>query len=128
MDRLVDHLFAFEGDGFVRDFPGNYSQYREFLKQQEMKEDAGPAIKEVEKVAVVAAAKKKLSFKEQREFEQLEKEMAVLEKEKGEIYSKLSDANLGFDKIQQLTARIGTISSLMEEKEMRWLEISENLD
>ncbi len=126
MDRLVDHLFVFEGDGFVRDFPGNYSQYREFLKLQDVKEEVRPSIKEAGNV-VPPPAKKKLSYKEQREFEELEKDMALLEKEKAENYFKLSDTSLNFDEIQLITERIGVISGLIEQKEMRWLVISENL-
>lgn len=125
MDRLVDHLFVFEGEGVVRDFPGNYSQYRESLKQQEPKVEEKKLAKPVEMVAATPA-KKKLSYKEQREFETLEKELASLEKEKQEIYSKLGSEGLPFEDLQRLTERIGTITNMIDEKEMRWLELSEN--
>jgi ATP-binding cassette subfamily F protein uup len=125
MDRLVDHLFVFEGDGVVRDFPGNYSQYREWLKQQEPKEEEKKIIKPAE-ITLATSVKKKLSYKEQREFETLEKELALLEKERQEIYSKLSNEELAFEELQGLTARIGTIANMIDEKEMRWLELSEN--
>ena len=124
MDRLVDHLFVFEGNGEVRDFPGNYSQYREWQKQQVSKEEEKRAVKT--EVPAATSSKKKLSYKEQREFQLLGKELADLENEKKEIYNKLNNANLPFQELQDLTARIGTISSLIDEKEMRWLELSEN--
>src|SRR5206468_9996019 len=106
MDRLVDHLIVFEGDGEISDFPGNYSQYREWQKQKETIE---PEVKKSEepRSAPVPAAKRKLSYKEQREFEQLEKELAQLEKERKEISEKLYVANLPFNELQQLSERIG---------------------
>ncbi len=123
MDRLVDHLFVFEGGGEIRDFPGNYAQFREWQKQQEA---VRIEEKKSEPLPVTAApVKKKLSFKEQREFEMLEKDIRALEKEKSEISQKLSDTSLPFEELQQLSLRIGEISSLIDEKEMRWLELSE---
>ena len=125
MDRLVDHLFVFEGEGTIRDYPGNYSQYREWQKLQqaeettEKKETAAPAAVETPK------AKRKPSYKEQREFEQLEKEIADLEKERKDIYKQLENSELPYDKLQQLTHRIGEVASAIDEKELRWLELSE---
>ena len=124
MDRLVDHLFVFEGNVEVRDNPRNYSQYREWQKQQESNQEEKRAVKT--EVPAATSSKKKLSYKEQREFQLLGKELADLENEKKEIYNKLNNANLPFQELQDLTARIGTISSLIDEKEMRWLELSEN--
>jgi ATP-binding cassette subfamily F protein uup len=120
MDRLVDHLFVFEGDGIIRDFPGNYSQYREVAKEPQTKEEK-PKNKDE---APIATGKKKLSYKEQREFELLEKGIAALEKEKQEIYSKLN-GELPYSEIEKLTARINMISKELEEKEWRWLYLSE---
>ncbi|HEX2846985.1 MAG TPA: ABC-F family ATP-binding cassette domain-containing protein [Chitinophagaceae bacterium] len=124
MDRLVDHLFVFEGDGVVRDFPGNYTQYR--LEQS--KGENKPASKqETVKPATPAPAanKRQLSFKEKREFESLEKELGELAKEKEMISAKLNSSNLPFEEVQQLANRIGEIAQLLDEKEMRWLELSE---
>lgn len=130
MDRLVDHLFVFEGDGAIRDYPGNFTQYREWQKMQ----DVLPAEK---KEAIVAqaetkpqpakqeTAKKKLGFKEQREFEELEKEIKALEKERVELTEKLSDVSLPFEKLQPFSERINAINSTIDEKEMRWLELNE---
>jgi ATP-binding cassette subfamily F protein uup len=124
MDRLVDHLFVFEGEGVISDFPGNYSQYREWQKQKEIAEpeEMKP---EATKSTQTPAIKRKLSYKEQREFEQLEKELADLEKERKEISEKLAAVNLTFNELQQLSERIGIIANLIDEKEMRWLELSD---
>lgn len=127
MDRLVDHLFVFEGEGIVRDFPGNYSEYRIAQREEEKKavkaEAAAP--KEAPATESKPAAKKKLSFKEQRELEQIEKDMPELENEKESITKKMSDASLPYDQLQQLSNRMIEITNLLEEKEMRWLELSE---
>ena len=96
MDRLVDHLFVFEGNGSIRDFPGNYSQYREWQKQQEV---STTEIKRSDPVKEVATAplKRKLSYKEQREFEMLERELKDLENEKKQVSELLSSSNLAFE-------------------------------
>ncbi len=134
MDKLVDHLFVFEGDGVVRDFPGNYTLYRMAKEKNNLTDDqnittASIAPKE-EKPAPVAAptvvsAKPKMSFKQKFELENLSKEMPVLEKERDEINEKLASGNLPFDELDKLTKRIGEIAIALEEKEMRWLELSE---
>ncbi|HVK46439.1 MAG TPA: ABC-F family ATP-binding cassette domain-containing protein, partial [Pseudobacter sp.] len=126
MDRLVDHLFVFDGDGVVRDFPGNYSQYRLDKKEEEQKE-AAPKTAEPkqDKSAVKPEEKKRLSYKEKREFETLEKEIAALGKEKETVNEKLNSGSVPFDELQQLSMRIGEITALLDEKELRWLELSE---
>lgn len=131
MDRLVDHLFVFEGEGDVRDFPGNYSQYRIWQKEQEKKQAEVKAreteIKKQETPVADTAKKekKKLSYKEQREFEQLEKEIPQLEEEKQQITTRMSNPSLPYEELQQLSDRITEVTQLLEEKEMRWLELSE---
>jgi ATP-binding cassette subfamily F protein uup len=135
MDRLVDHLFVFEGDGVVRDFPGNYSEYRIALKEEERKltakvPAAGKVMEETERPgdaaeAKAAPAKKKLSYKEQREFEQIEKDLPLLENEKEEIAAKMSIGALSYNELQLLNARMIELTRLLEEKELRWLELSE---
>jgi ABC transport system ATP-binding/permease protein len=124
MDRLVDHLFVFEGEGVVTDFPGNYSQYRESLRAKEFLQTEAPKPEPV-KQSVPVPAKKKLSYKEQREFEMLEKEIRDLEAEKIAIQEKLSATDLPYEKLQQLSNRISEITVLIDEKEFRWLELSE---
>ena len=133
MDRLVDHLFVFQGDGDIRDFPGNYSQYRIALKDDEKLTDVGTRMsekKEEQKTAVVQPApspgeRKKMSFKEKREFEELEQEIAVLTKEKETVTEKLNSGTIPFEELQQLSNRIGQVTQLLDEKELRWLELSE---
>jgi ATP-binding cassette subfamily F protein uup len=128
----VDHLLVFEGEGQVRDFPGNYTDYRIWQEQEEARKNTA-ASSEKEKTASAstaapAASKKKVSFKEKREFEQLEGEMAALNKEKKEITEKLSTGALPFDELQALSERIAAITSSLDEKEMRWLELSELME
>jgi len=124
MDRLVDHLFVFEGNGVIRDFPGNYTQYR--LSQKEQAAEPVPVTRaESKAVATAVVEKRKPSFKEKREFELLEKEMADLAREKEMINDKLNNGATPFEELQQLSLRIGEITQLLDEKELRWLELSE---
>ena len=125
MDRLVDHLFVFEGDGVIRDFPGNYSQYRIWQKEQESEEKA--VVKKTEPVIASEPArpKRKLSYKEQRELEQLEKDLSDLERERKTIYEALGNPDMPYEQMQQLTQRIGIVNTEIDEKELRWLELSE---
>jgi ATP-binding cassette subfamily F protein uup len=127
MDRLVDHLFVFEGDGIIRDFPGNYSQYRIWLKEKEEEEktEVKPVVKQEVAAAPVKEEKRKLTYKEKREFEQIQQDIANLEKEKQTITEKMNDGSLPFDQLQQLSVRISEITNLLDEKELRWLELSE---
>ena len=128
MDRLVDHLFVFEGEGVVRDFPGNYSQYRIWLKEKEEEEKTEVKTEKPEIKAAATAKepeKRKMSYKEKREFEQLQQDIANLEKEKQTITGQLNSGSLPFDQLQQLSVRINEITNLLDEKELRWLELSE---
>ncbi len=126
MDRLVDHLFVFEGDGVIRDFPGNYTQYR--LKQRRTE-----LVEKEQQQQLVAAAdtasveKKKAGFKEKREFELLEKEIPALEAERAAAEAQLANPELDYEKLHLLSKRIGEISAELEQKELRWLELSEIL-
>lgn len=125
MDRLVDHLFVFEGEGVIRDFPGNYSQYRLSQKMEEAAAAAAPKPEGKTAPAGKPEGKKKMSFKEKREFELLEKELADLAREKDTVTEKLNSGAVPFEELQQLSVRIGEIEALLNEKEMRWLELSE---
>ncbi|MFL5739215.1 MAG: ABC-F family ATP-binding cassette domain-containing protein [Flavisolibacter sp.] len=125
MDRLVDHLFVFEGDGNIRDYPGNYSQYREEQRREEAEESLEPRAEPVK--PSIASKKKKPSYKEQREFEQLSQELQQLEKEKKEVSERMSHNGIPFTELQQLSERMGTLSRLIDDKELRWLELSEKL-
>ena len=130
LDRLVDHLFVFCGDGVVKDFIGGYSEYRSYLRdyeaeQRRLKEtSAKPAQKPAQKPSETPA-KRKLTWKEQREMEQLEKDMETLGEEKSAIEQQLSGGTLSYGQIQQLSSRFEEVKSLLDEKELRWLELSE---
>lgn len=128
MDRLVDHLFVFEGNGMVRDFPGNYSQYRIEQMQREKVATANesPAAKAAKTENTNSQpAKRKLSFKEQRELEQIEKEMPELEKERTALTHSLNSGLLAYEKLTETANRIQEIGNLLDEKEMRWLALNE---
>ena len=129
MDRLVDHLFIFEGDGVIRDFPGNYSQYRQAVADKTLpqleKQVEAITINNNVQPATSNNQKRQLSFKEKREFEILEKEMAVLLKEKEMITEKMNSSDTAFAELQKYSLRIGEVTRLLDEKELRWLEISE---
>jgi ATP-binding cassette subfamily F protein uup len=125
MDKMVDHLFVFEGDGVVKDFPGNYTQYRIEESQQSTvnsQRQAKNFIEENDKSNAIE--KRKLNYKEKREFEQLEKEISALEKEKKNLTETLS-SNISYEEITSVSERLLLINSMLEQKEMRWLELSE---
>lgn len=135
MDRLVDHLFIFEGNGVIRDFPGNYSQYREAIANGNQTAMGSLISNEQASISTTTPAstqqptatstKKQLSYKEKREFEMLEKEIADLTKEKETITEKLNNSSTPFEELQQISVRIGEVNNLLDEKELRWLELSE---
>ena len=135
LDKLVDHLFIFCGNGLVKDFVGSYSEYREYIKEYEAEQRSQARAKEKaekEKAARTTQPetkekKKKLTFKEQREMEQLEKEVEELSAEKAGLEEQLSSGTLPFDKLQAASERIGQIIELTDEKELRLLELYENL-
>lgn len=127
MDKLVEHLFVFEGNAKITDFPGNYSQYR-ILQKEKLAEKENNQPKErnnLFKSEINNTAKKKASYKEKREFEMLELEIADLEKQKLQLESELSNADFDYKLIVDQSHKIAEISSALEEKEMRWLELSE---
>ncbi|MBS1578889.1 MAG: ABC-F family ATP-binding cassette domain-containing protein [Bacteroidetes bacterium] len=128
MDRLVDHLFIFEGSGIVTDFPGNYTQYRLQEKEDDRKKITNSNKTEVNNTVTNTASTipaKKIGFKEKREFELLEKEIPTLEAEKQQIEQQLSNTEINYEQITLLSKRIAEVNSQLELKEMRWLELSE---
>ena len=134
LDKIVDHLFIIREGGQVKDFVGQYSEYREYIKELES-EQARQAKIEAEKTQRQTAptqnrttdspARKKLSYKQQRELEALEQEIPQLETEKSELEEKLSSGALSHEELTAASERIGELIALIEEKEMRWLELSE---
>ena len=136
LDKLVDHLFIFCGDGLVKDFVGSYSEYREFIKEYEAQQrsqaraDEKAAKEKAAKSAPVQEAparKKKLTYKEQKELEQIEKDLEALASEKADLEEQISSGTLPFDKLQKASERIGAIMEETDEKEMRWLELTDGL-
>ncbi|MBS1753855.1 MAG: ABC-F family ATP-binding cassette domain-containing protein [Ferruginibacter sp.] len=133
MDRMVDHLFAFEGDGIIKDFPGNYTLYRQH-KLAEVKnalpdvsnsltgkQTPGPKTQQPPK----SNQQRKPTFKEKYEFDQLEKDITALQNEKNELEVKMNSSTLNYETLQEVANRISVIVNELDEKEMRWLELSE---
>ena len=126
MDKIVDHLLVFQGNGVIQDFPGNYTQYREWsaLKPKEPKEKNQLLEKKDRKVQDVSV-RKKMTFKEKREFEQLEKDIAALEKEQKIIEEELCSGKLTIGELTEKSKRLPVLKDELDEKSMRWLELSE---
>ena len=124
MDKVVDHLLVFKGQGEIKDFPGNYTQYRDWQALLPKEAGEAKADKEVKTVKTVRE-KVKMSFKEKREFEQLEKDIAALEDEKRNIEEALSTGTLSVDQITEMSKRLPALNDELDEKSMRWLELSE---
>jgi ABC transport system ATP-binding/permease protein len=138
MDKMVDHLFVFEGVGVLRDFPGNYTEYRD--KKEMEDKTASKALQtatsstkieevkvEEKKIAEPVLPKKKLSFKEKSEYDQLEKEIAALEVEKLKTTTLLNAGSENHEEIIKWSEQIGVLSSQLDEKSLRWLELSEGI-
>ena len=127
MDKVVDHLLVFKGQGEIKDFPGNYTQYREFSSGEKEEEKSEKSAKNEKKQPAnnVATAKRKLSYKEKRELEQLEKDIATLEAEQKQIEEALCGGTTSVDEITALSKRLPVLKDELDEKSMRWLELSE---
>ena len=129
MDKVVDHLLVFKGQGEIKDFPGNYTQYREWQSLQP--KDTVSASKPARLVSVSSTdtmpkeAKRKMSYKEKREYELLEAEIEALETEKKQIEEALSSGTLSVDEITAMSKRLPLLTDELDEKSMRWLELSE---
>jgi len=131
MDRIVDHILAFEGEGKIRDFTGNFSEYREAKSKEDALEKSVSVKSEPVKETVPAAnntntKKKRLSFKEQRELETIENEMPELEEKRAKILDQINN-EADYEKISKLSADLESISETLENHEMRWLELQEIL-
>lgn len=126
LDRLVDHLFVFCGNGVVKDFIGNYSEYRSFIKDYRKEQAAAAKELSVRGEGKTKTEKvRRLSWKEQREMETLEAEIEALNAEKASLEESLSSGTLGTEELMKASERIGEVIKLCDEKEMRWLELSE---
>ena len=132
MDKLVNHIFAFEGKGSIKDFPGNYSQYRNWKKQtdhqpseQQEKRDEPISAKDIKKTKEAQHSSRKLSYKEKREFEGLETEIEQLEERKVKLNELLNSGEQDYQKLTDWTAELQQLNKALEEKTDRWLELSE---
>lgn len=131
MDKVVDHLLVFRGDGVVEDFPGNYTQFRAYddeRVEKDLSSRHSSAVDMDDKTARRSprlSSKRKMSFKERQEFTQLEQEIEALEQEKKMIEAKLSGGNLSVQEITDMSKRLPVLSEELDEKSMRWLELSE---
>ena len=129
LDRLVDHLFVFCGDGVVKDFVGNYTEYRTFIKdyEAEKKNVDSPAqprsVQNDRKTNL--PQKRKLTYKEQQELKALEEKLPALEAEKADLEAKLSGGELPLEQLQAASARYGALQEELDAAELRWLELSE---
>jgi len=122
MDKLSDHMFVFKGDGLIKDFYGNYSEFRELQKEEEKQ------LKSVEKkknISIEKTEKRKVSYKEKYEYGELEKEIEQLENEKEELEKSLLNPNLEVDKIVENSKRLSEVASMIDEKSFRWMELDE---
>ena len=125
MDKVVDHLLVFKGQGDIRDFPGNYSDYRDWklAKAEHEKEQSKPKEEKTERIRL--NDKRKLSFKEKKELEQLEKDIAALEEEKKRLEEMLCSGTLSVAELTETSKRLPVLGDELDEKTMRWLELSE---
>ena len=128
LDKCVDHIFIFEGDGRIKDFVGHYSEYREYVKEKEAaerSEQRNSAPQKPQQSRTHDTSKRKLSFKEQRELEQLEIDLATLGQKRTTLENEISSGTLPYDRLSEVSKRIEELIALIDEKEMRWLELSE---
>ena len=125
MDKVVDHLLVFKGGGEVQDFPGNYTQYRQWSQLSSQAESKAAPVEKKEKPAYRNETKRKLTYKEKTEFEQLGKDIAALESEQAEIEAQLSSGTLSVAEITEKSKRLPVLKDELDEKSMRWLELSE---
>ena len=126
MDKVVDHLLVFRGEGNIKDFPGNYTQYREWQSLQPKEQTTHiTSIAQQPKKDYRNDQRRRLSYKEKREMELLEKDIEVLETEKKQIEDSLSSGSISVDEITKLSKRLPELNDELDEKSMRWLELSE---
>ena len=125
MDKMVDHLFVFQGEGRIKDITGNYHSYRSSLQQTQREQKQHPKSEAKSEVAPSSEKRRKMSFKEKQEFEQIEKDLPLLEKEKEILSEALSSGSLTNEELIQKGERLGELVNQIEEFTLRWLELSE---
>ncbi|MEY4286977.1 MAG: hypothetical protein RL511_1063 [Bacteroidota bacterium] len=125
MDKMVDHLFVFQGEGRIKDITGNYHSYRSSLQQSQREQKQAPKTEVVVEPSSTPEKKRKMSFKEKQEFEQIEQELPKLELEKDQLSEELSMGTLSNEELMQKGERLGAIVAQIDELTFRWLELSE---
>ena len=125
MDKVVDHLLVFKGQGEIKDFPGNYTQYREWASLEENKTSSSSSTNTAGKPSYRHDDRRRLSYKEKREMEQLEKDIAALEEEKKKIEEALCGGTTEVEEITAMSKRLPQLNEELDEKSMRWFELSE---
>ena len=126
LDRLVDHLFVFCGNGVVKDFVGNYTEYRTFIKDYEAAQKGSGVMPVSDRASKPSTpAKRKLTYKEQQELKSLEERLPALEAEKASLEARLSSGTLDAVALQEASTRYGALQEELDAAEMRWLELSE---
>ena len=130
MDKVVDHIFVFNGQGDIKDFPGNYTDYRDWREEEKAAAVKNNVVKskpqkETTEKEAPSTGKRKMSFKEKREFEALEQEIPLLEQEKQQLETEMSSGTLDGNALVQKSMRVAELIELIDDKSMRWLELSE---
>ena len=125
MDKVVDHLLVFKGQGEVQDFPGNYTQYREWQSLEDAKETSNSSNTSNSRESHRHDDRRRLSYKEKRELEQLEREIAALEEEQRQLEEQLCSGTLSVEELTEKSKRLPVLKEELDEKSMRWLELSE---
>tara|TARA_B100000768_G_scaffold77272_1_gene73594 strand:- start:147 stop:1076 length:930 start_codon:yes stop_codon:yes gene_type:complete len=127
MDKIVDHLFVFKGDGVIENFPGNYSDFRTYEDSQIQEKNTSPSVEKKSKNQQKnTSSKSRLNFKEQKEFKKIEQDIKRIENQKKEIQNRFIKENLSPKEIEECSIKLGNLDQELEKKTIRWFELSEN--
>jgi ATP-binding cassette subfamily F protein uup len=127
MDKIVDHLFVFKGDGIIENFPGNYSDYRAYEDSQVQEKNNSSLIeKKPKNQSKNTNSKSRLNFNEQKELKKIEKDIKKIENQKKEIQNLFINENLNSKEIEDYSIKLGALDQELEKKTLRWFELSEN--
>jgi ATP-binding cassette subfamily F protein uup len=124
MDKIVDHLFVFKGNGLIEDFPGNYSDYRAYEDSQEQEKSSSNEEKKIKKKWKEKSTKKTLTYEQQKEFKKLEREIQKIETQKKEIQNRFTTESLDPKEIEEYSIKLGTLEQALDQKTERWFELS----
>jgi ATP-binding cassette subfamily F protein uup len=124
MDKIVDHLFVFKGNGLIEDFPGNYSDYRAYEDSQEQKKSSSNEEKKIKKEWKEKSTKKTLSFDQQKEFKKLERDIQKIEAQKKETQNLFTTESLNPKEIEEYSIKLASLNQQLNQKTERWFELS----